>query len=141
MRWWCESVLKYTKKAGLITLLKINEEGIVKYILIAILYIGLHSTNPSKTDFIEFASIQIKKKYPELNFQPESSATGLEKLISGFGNAMVSNYLTESTTQKDYLIFSIFEVDMKLARDFGIKEKNIKVLGVVGKFLPLSELN
>jgi hypothetical protein len=30
---------------------------------------------------------------------------------------------------------------MKLARDFGIKEKNIKVLGVVGKFLPLSELN
>jgi hypothetical protein len=101
----------------------------------------LHSTNPSKTDFIEFASIQIKKKYPELDFKPESGVTSLEKLISGFGNTMVSNYLTESTTQKDYLIFSIFEVDMKLARDFGIKEKNIKVLGVAGKFLPLSELN
>ena len=113
----------------------------MKYILIALLCIGLHSTNPSKTDFIEFASIQIKKKYPELDFKPESSATSLEKLMSGFGNAMVSNYLTESTTQKDYLIFSIFEVDMKLARDFGIKESNVKVLGVVGKFLPLSELN
>lgn len=113
----------------------------MRYILIAILCIGLHSTNPSKTDFIEFASIQIKKKYPELDFKPESGVTSLEKLISGFGNTMVSNYLTESTTQKDYLIFSIFEVDMKLARDFGIKEKNIKVLGVAGKFLPLSELN
>jgi len=113
----------------------------VKYFLIALLCIGLNVTNPSKNDFIEFASIQIKKKYPELDFKPESSATSLEKLISGFGNTMVSNYLTESTTQKDYLIFSIFEVDMKLARDFGIKEKNIKVLGVVGKFLPLSELN
>ncbi len=60
----------------------------MKYILIALLCIGLHSTNPSKTDFIEFASIQIKKKYPELDFKPESSATGLEKLISGFGNTM-----------------------------------------------------
>ena len=113
----------------------------MKYILIALLCIGLHSTNPSKTDFIEFASIQIKKKYPELDFKPESSATGLEKLISGFGNTMVSNFLTESTTQKDYWIFSIFEVDMKLARDFGVKDKNIKVLGVAGTFVPLSEIN
>ena len=113
----------------------------MKYILIAILCIGLHSTNPSKTDFIEFASIQIKKKYPELDFKPESSATSLEKLISGFGNTMVSNYLTESTTQKDYWILSVFEVDMKLARDFGIKEKNLKVLGVAGTFVPLSEIN
>lgn len=107
----------------------------MRYNLIAILCIGLYSTNPSKTDFIEFASIQIKKKYPELDFKPESG------VISLIGNTMVSNYLTESTTQKDYLIFSIFEVDMKLERDFGIKEKNIKVLGVAGKFLPLSELN
>ena len=113
----------------------------MKYILIALLCIGLHSTNPSKTDFIEFASIQIKNKYPELNFKPESSNTGLEKLISGLGNTMVSNFLTESTTQKDYWIFSIFEVDMKLARDFGIKGENLKVLGVAGTFVPLSEIN
>ena len=112
----------------------------MKYILIALLCIGLHSTNPSKTDFIEFASIQIKKKYPELDFKPESSATGLEKLISGFGNTMVSNFLTESTTQKDYWIFSIFEVDMKLARDFGVKEKNIMVIGVLDKFIPMPDL-
>jgi hypothetical protein len=112
----------------------------VKYILIAILCIGLHSTNPSKTDFIEFASIQIKKKYPELDFKPESNATSLEKLISGFGNTMVSNFLTESTTQKDYWIFSIFEVDMKLARDFGVKEKNIKVIGILNKFIPMPDL-
>ena len=96
--------------------------------------------NPSKNDFIEFASLQIKKKYPELDFKPESSTTGLEKIISGLGNTMVSNFLTDSTTQKDYIILSIFEVDMKLARDFGIKEKNIKVLGVAGNFLPMPEL-
>ncbi len=112
----------------------------MRYILIAILCIGLNITNPSKNDFIEFASLQIKKKYPELDFKPESSTTGLEKIISGLGNTMVSNFLTDSTTQKDYFILSIFEVDMKLARDFGIKEKNIKVLGVAGNFLPLPEL-
>ena len=112
----------------------------MRYILIAILCIGLNITNPSKNDFIEFASLQIKKKYPELDFKPESSATGIEKIISGLGNTMVSNFLTDSTTQKDYIILSIFEVDMKLARDFGIKEKNIKVLGVAGNFLPLPEL-
>jgi len=30
---------------------------------------------------------------------------------------------------------------MKIARDFGIKEKNLKVLGVAGIFVPLSEIN
>ncbi len=110
---------------------------IFRYILIVILGFGLHVTNPSKSGFIEFASIQIKRKYPELDFKPEGSATGLEKLFSGFGNAMVSAYLADYTTQKDYLIFSVFEVDMKLARDFGINEKNIKVLGIAGKYLPL----
>ena len=113
----------------------------MKYFLIALLCIGLNVTNPSKTDFIEFASIHIKEKYPDLNFKPESNATDLEKIISGLGNTMITNFLTESTSQKDYWILSVFEVDMKLARDFGIKEKNLKVLGVAGTFVPLSEIN
>ena len=62
-------------------------------------------------------------------------------MISRFGNTLLNNNLTDSTTQKDYWIFSIFEVDMKLARDFGIKEKNLKVLGLAGAFVPLSEIN
>jgi hypothetical protein len=101
----------------------------------------LNVTNPSKNDFIEFASTHIKNKYPDLNFKPESNATDLEKIISGVGNTMITNFLTETTTQKDYWILSVFEVDMKLARDFGIKEKNLKVLGVAGTFIPLSEIN
>ena len=113
----------------------------MKYFLIALLCIGLNVTNPSKTDFIEFASTHIKNKYPDLNFKPETNANELEKIIAGVGNTMVTNFLTESTTQKDYWILSVFEVDMKLARDFGIKEKNLKVLGVAGIFIPLSEIN
>ena len=112
----------------------------MKYFLIALLCIGLNVTNPSKTDFIEFASTHIKNKYPDLNFKPETNANELEKIIAGVGNTMVTNFLTESTTQKDYWILSVFEVDMKLARDFGIKEKNLKVLGVAGTFIPFSEI-
>ncbi len=51
---------------------------------------------------------------------------------------MVTNFLNEATTRKDYVVFSIYELDMKTARDFGIEAKNIKVLGVVGNFIPLS---
>ena len=110
----------------------------MKYLLIALLCIGLNVTNPSKTDFIEFASTHIKKKYPDLNFKPESNATDLEKIISGLGNTMITNFLNEGTTRKDYVVFSIYELDMKLARDFGVETKNIKVLGVSGNFIPLT---
>ena len=51
---------------------------------------------------------------------------------------MVTNYLNEYTTRKDYIVFSIFELDMRVARDFGIQANNMKVLGVVGQFVPLS---
>ena len=112
----------------------------MKYIVISLPCFGLHATNPYKTDFIEFATTQIKSKHPELDFKPEKGATGLEKMISGIGNAMITNYLTESTSQKDYIFFSVFEVDMKLARDFGIKEKNIKVIGIFDKFIPMPDL-
>ena len=113
----------------------------MKYFLIALLCIGLNVTNPSKTDFIEFASTHIKNKYPDLNFKPETNANELEKIIAGLGNTMITNFITESTNRKDYWILSVFEVNMKLARDFGIKEKNFKVLGVAGTFIPLSEIN
>lgn len=119
----------------------------MRYILIAILCLGLHVTNPSESDFIEFASAQIKtrllEKHPDaaglgkIISRTGPDTAGLENLISGFGNVIISAYLTEYTTQKDYLIFSVYEVDMKLARDFGVNEKNIKVLGIAGKFLPL----
>jgi hypothetical protein len=29
---------------------------------------------------------------------------------------------------------------MKLARDFGVKEKNIKVIGILNKFIPMPDL-
>ncbi len=102
---------------------------------------GLSVTNPTKNDFVDFASLQIKKEYPHLDFKAEEKASTLDKMIAGFGNALIRNYLAEATTRRDYWIFSLYEVDMKLARDFGVKAKNMKVLGIGGTFMPLTTGN
>ncbi len=98
----------------------------------------LNVSNPSKADFVEFAAVQVKKKYPNLNFQKSPGSSGLERILAGFGNMMITNYLNEYTTRKDYFIFSVYELDMRVARDFGVQANNMKVLGVVGQFFPLS---
>jgi hypothetical protein len=51
---------------------------------------------------------------------------------------MVTNFLNEATTRKDYVVLSIYELDMKMARGFGVEAKSIKVLGIVGNFIPMS---
>ncbi len=111
---------------------------LIQILIIAVIGFVLNVTNPSKSEFIDFASTQIKKKYPDLDFKVDKSTSAIEKMIAGFGNTMITNFLNEGTTRKDYVVFSIYELDMKLARDFGVETKNIKVLGVAGNFIPLT---
>ena len=111
---------------------------IVQLVVVFFLGVALNAFNPSKADFVEFAAVQVKKKYPNLNFQESAAGSGIERILAGFGNMMVTNYLNEYTTRKDYIVFSIYELDMRFARDFGIQANNMKVLGVVGQFVPLS---
>jgi len=110
---------------------------IIQIIVLAIIGIGLNITNPSKNEFIDFAAGQVKKNYPDLDFKTNSESSGIEKMIAGFGNMMITTVITESTATKDYFFFTIYELDMKLARDFGVDAKNIKVLGIANHFVPL----
>ena len=111
---------------------------LIPIIVLLIIGFGLNVTNPTKNDFVDFASKQIKKNYPNLDFKTDEKSSGIERMIAGFGNMLITNYLNESTTRRDYLVFSLYEVDMKLARDFGVKAKNMKVLGIGGNFVPLT---
>ncbi len=111
---------------------------VVQLVVVFFLGVALNASNPSKAEFVEFAAVQVKKKYPNLNFQESAGGSGIERILAGFGNMMVTNYLNEYTTRKDYIVFSIYELDMRVARDFGIQANNMKVLGVVGQFVPLS---
>ena len=111
---------------------------VVQLVVVFFLGIALNASNPSKADFVEFAGAKVKKDYPELDFRGSGGSDGVENILAGFGNMMITNYLNEYTARKDYFIFSIYELDMRVARDFGIQAKNMKVLGVVGQFVPLS---
>jgi hypothetical protein len=111
---------------------------VVQVLVLIILGFMMNVMNPSKNEFIDFASARIKKKYPDLDFKADKGNSAIEKMIAGFGNMMITNFLNEATTRKDYVVFSIYELDMKMARDFGVEAKNIKVLGVVGNFIPLT---
>lgn len=111
----------------------------IKTLVLALVGFVLNLTNPSQNDFIDFASEEVKKKYPELDFKSEQSANGIEKLVAGFGNMMITNFLTEATTRKDYWLFSVYELNLKAARDFGVPVKNMKILGIAGQFIPLSK--
>ena len=111
---------------------------VVQVLVLIVLGFMMNVMNPSKNEFIDFASAQIKKKYPDLDFKADKETSAIEKMIAGFGNMMITNFLSEATTRKDYIVFSIYELDMKMARDFGVEAKNIKVLGIVGNFIPIS---
>jgi len=110
---------------------------IIQIIVPAVIGVGLNITNPSKNEFIDFAAGQVKENYPDLNFKTNSESSGIEKMIAGFGNMMITTVIAESIVTKDYFFFSIHELDMKLARNFGVDEKNIKVLGIAKHFVPL----
>ena len=111
---------------------------VVQVLVLIVLGFMMNVMNPSKNEFIDFASAQIKKKYPDLDFKANKGNSAIEKMIAGFGNMMITKFLNEATTRKDYVVFSIYELDMKMARDFGVEAKNIKVLGIVGNFIPLT---
>ena len=111
---------------------------VVQVLVLIVLGFVMNVMNPSKNEFIDFASAQIKKKYPDLDFKENKGTSAIEKMVAGFGNMMITNFLNEATTRKDYVVFSIYELDMKMARDFGVEAKNIKVLGIVGNFIPLT---
>ena len=114
---------------------------IIQIIVLVLIGLALNISNPSKNEFIDFISVEIKKKYPEINLQTNADSSTVEQMLVGFGNTVITNVLKESTTQKDYWLFSVYELDMRLLRDFGAQIKNLKVIGVAGSFIPLSSFD
>jgi hypothetical protein len=97
--------------------------------------IFFHLTNPSKSDFVSFASIELKSRNPELQVNLDQATSLSERLLIGLGNSVLSDFIKQNTDRRDYVFFSVFELDLSLARDFGFSEKNLKVIGIAGSFL------
>lgn len=99
----------------------------------------LYSSNPTKKDFIEYGVSYIKSNYPELNTKQSPEMSGIERIISGVTNVLLTDLVTDLTMSTNYTLFSIFEIDLKLARDFGYEVNNIKAIGIAGQFFVITE--
>jgi hypothetical protein len=107
------------------------------FLLLVVFVIGFffHLTNPSKSDFVSFASIELKRRNPELQVNLDQATSLSERLLIGLGNSVLSDFIRQNTDRRDYVFFSVYELDLSLARDFGFSEKNLKVIGIAGSFL------
>ncbi len=112
---------------------------VLTYTLLGMLGLVLYISNPTKKDFIEYGVSYIKDNYPDLGLQQSSQISGIERIISGVTNVLLADLITDLTTSENYILFSIFEIDLKLARDFGYEVKNIKAIGIAGRFFITTE--
>lgn len=111
---------------------------IIKVVVMLLIGFGLHASNPSLDAFRDFALGEIKQSIPELDIRPSEPNDEIERVAAGILEAVLTSFLAESTSGKDYFFFSIYGLDMKLARNFGLNAPDMKVLGLAGKFFPLS---
>jgi len=91
----------------------------------------LSFTNPSKTEFVQYASEHISTKISE---KVDSDNAIVNNLISGFTNLLVDSLIEH----RNFLIFSTYKLDLNLVRAFGGKMQDVMYLGIAGQFIPLS---
>jgi RNA polymerase subunit RPABC4/transcription elongation factor Spt4 len=100
-------------------------------ILVVLVFAFLCFTNPSKTEFVEYASNHISSKISE---KVDSDNSVVNNLITGFTNILVDSLIDH----QNYLIFSTYTLDLNLVRAFGGNVKDVKYIGIAGQFIPLS---
>ena len=111
---------------------------IIKTIVMLMIGFSLHASNPSLDAFKDFALGEMKQSIPELDIRPSAPSDEIERLAAGILETVLTSFLADSTSGKDYFFFSIYALDMQLARNFGLNVPDMKVLGLAGRFFPLS---
>ena len=100
-------------------------------ITVVLIFAFLCFTNPSKIEFVQYASNHISSKISE---KVDSDNSVVNNLITGFTNILVDSLIDH----KNYLIFSTYTLDLNLLRTLGSQVKDIKYIGIAGQFIPLS---
>ena len=98
-----------------------------------VIAVALYATNPTKQEFNEFMSKQVRQKVAEKSGEQNF----ITNLVAGVAGTMVS----EVSERKDYLVFSTYKVDLSAVRMFGGEYKDLQFLGIGGQFIPLSGMS
>jgi hypothetical protein len=108
-----------------------NFNASVGTVIAIILFSVLCLTNPSKQEFVYFATQKISGN---LSQNLNSDNQFLNNVVSGFTSLVVDGLIQH----KNYLVFSTYTLDLELVRRFGNNVKDVKFLGIGGQFIPLS---
>jgi len=103
----------------------------VTSVVIVLVIVFLSITNPSKTEFVQYASENISSKISD---KVDSDSEIVNNLISGFTSILVDGLIQH----QNFLIFSTYKLDLNLVRAFGGKMQDVMYLGIAGQFIPLS---
>ena len=95
-------------------------------LVIAFIFVSLYSTNPTKTDFKEYAEERLKTELKNEGIESNSFMESLLNIISG---EVVSTAVDIAVKRDDYLIFSVYSIE-SLDLDY-------KFLGIFRQFIPI----
>ena len=101
---------------------------LIALILVLFVFVSLFATNPSGTDFKEFAKDFAKEELAKSGVPNEG---WLGAIAGGITDKVVDLAVEQSTKAQDYYLFSIYEVK-------GI-DKDYKFIGIFNKFIPLKK--
>ena len=107
-------------------------------LIIVTIAIAMTVTNPDKSDFAFYANNHIKKLYPNIDTTIKKDDDDGTSIVKILGNIVIDSVIFNATSQKDYIIFSVFTVDTSLLRAIDSEQKNIKVLGIFGNFYKIN---
>jgi hypothetical protein len=108
-----------------------RSKSYIGLILVGLIALALGFSNPTEKDF----KYEIVKKIQESGKVDNSSFAG--KLAAG-----IASYAIDSATErKNYLIFSIFEIDSSLLKIINPDTPRLRFLGIGGQIIPLFQLD
>lgn len=99
------------------------------WVLVLVLLIGLYATNPTKTEFKEYANEYIKNEVKSAGVTSDSFIDSLLGIISGY---IAEKAVDIAVTRDNYYLFSIYKIEGA--------ELNYKFLGIFRKFIPIKDI-
>ena len=102
-------------------------------LLVCVGLVALAFMNPQMDDFETFAADHLEAEL-ESRIQERTGQSGLGSLLAGAGAGLASQYLDRVATRKNYVVASVYRVDLD-----GEEAQKLewKFLGIGGRFFPL----
>jgi hypothetical protein len=108
------------------------KKSFILFSSIALSVLGLALTTPSKSEFVDFFSASIESKINDAEILDDAMSQIIAKGI-------LNLLLDYSVEERDFVVFKIFTVNMRVARAFGKNIDDIKFIGIAKQLIPLNK--